>query len=110
MSTRNNSGAHYENHQLAAELHDNAAHAHRVAAQHSGQQDHPTGNEQSRQASEHARQPQLDAQQLHEGAHYNFGHKEIAALAFELWQARGCPLGSAETDWFEAAAQLRARK
>jgi hypothetical protein len=49
MSTRYNSGSHYENHQRAAELHDLAAHAHRSALQH-GQQDHETGHEHSRQA------------------------------------------------------------
>jgi hypothetical protein len=38
-----------------------------------------------------------------------FGHDDIAALAHELWQARGCPQGSPEEDWFRAAEQLRAR-
>jgi hypothetical protein len=38
-----------------------------------------------------------------------FGHEEIAALAHTLWQARGCPEGSSEEDWFQAAHQLRAR-
>ena len=32
---------------------------------------------------------------------------EIAALAHQLWQARGCPVGSPEIDWFEAEQQLR---
>ncbi|MGD0435778.1 MAG: DUF2934 domain-containing protein [Bryobacteraceae bacterium] len=36
-----------------------------------------------------------------------FGHDEIAALAYELWQARGCPDGSPEEDWFHAAEALR---
>ena len=31
----------------------------------------------------------------------------IAALAFELWQARGCPEGSPETDWFQAERDLK---
>ena len=39
-----------------------------------------------------------------------FGHAEIAALAYELWQARGCPEGSSEKDWFDAAEQLRSRR
>jgi len=34
MSTRYNNASHYENHQRAAELHEGAAHAHRVAEQH----------------------------------------------------------------------------
>jgi hypothetical protein len=36
-----------------------------------------------------------------------FGHREIAALAHKLWQARGCPEGSPEEDWFEAVKELR---
>ena len=29
-------------------------------------------------------------------------HKSIAERAYELWQQRGCPDGTAEQDWFEA--------
>lgn len=109
MSTRYNDGSHYENHQRAAELQDGAAHAHRAAEQQ-GKQDHLTGPEHSRQAHEHS-----------EVAHHHgevptvghgiaaFGHSDIAALAYELWQARGCPEGSAEEDWFRAAETLRSR-
>jgi Protein of unknown function (DUF2934) len=32
--------------------------------------------------------------------------EEIARLAYALWQQRGCPVGSAETDWLEAEQQL----
>ena len=32
--------------------------------------------------------------------------EEIARLAYVLWQQRGCPAGSAETDWLEAEQQL----
>jgi hypothetical protein len=109
MSTRYNNGSHYENHQTAAELHDGAAHAHRVAEQQ-GKPDHLTGHEHSRQALEHS----LDAHRhtqaatVHEGI-TAFGHAEIAALAYEHWQARGCPHGSPEEDWFRAAEELRAR-
>jgi hypothetical protein len=35
-------------------------------------------------------------------------HDKIALRAHELWLKRGCPEGSAEQDWFEAAEQLRA--
>ena len=35
---------------------------------------------------------------------------EIAALAYELWLERGCPLGSPEVDWFRAKEELRRRK
>ena len=34
---------------------------------------------------------------------------DIAALAHTLWQARGCPVGSPEEDWFQAERQLRER-
>ena len=109
MSTRYNSGSHYENHQRAAELHDGAAHAHRVAEQQ-GKQEHLTGHEHSRQALEHSE----DAHQLTQAATTGhgiaaFGHADIAALAHALWQARGCPDGSPEEDWFHAAEQLRSR-
>ena len=33
-------------------------------------------------------------------------HEEIARLAYSLWQARGCPEGSAEEDWLMAEKQL----
>jgi Protein of unknown function (DUF2934) len=32
--------------------------------------------------------------------------EEIARLAYALWQQRGCPVESAETDWLEAEQQL----
>ena len=32
---------------------------------------------------------------------------EIQALAYELWKARGCPSGSAESDWLKAEEQLK---
>ena len=32
---------------------------------------------------------------------------EIAALAYRLWQDRGCPKGSAEEDWYLAERELR---
>jgi hypothetical protein len=31
---------------------------------------------------------------------------EIAALAYTLWQGRGCPIGSPDEDWFRAEAEL----
>jgi hypothetical protein len=109
MSTRYNNGSHYENHQRAAELHEAAAHAHRVAEQH-GDQDHLTGHEHSRRALEHSQEAHQHTQTTagNHGIHA-FGHQEIAALAYELWKARGCPEGSSEEDWFHAAEELRSR-
>ena len=34
-------------------------------------------------------------------------HEDIAQLAYTLWQRRGCPSGSAESDWVEAERALR---
>ncbi len=102
MSTRRNNGSHYENHQRAAELQDGAAHAHRVAEQTRGKQDHLTPSELSRR--EHEYRP--------DEAEHNattFGHDDIAALAYEFWEARGGSPGSADDDWFRAVKELRAR-
>ena len=32
---------------------------------------------------------------------------DIARLAYALWQQRGCPEGSAESDWLEAEQKMR---
>jgi hypothetical protein len=115
MSTRYNNGSHYENHQRAAELHDSAAHEHRSAAEAHEKQDHQTGQEHSRQALEHSQQAYRHTEQIHRdetnGGHgvATFGHADIAGLAHSLWQARGCPQGSPDEDWFHAAHELRAR-
>lgn len=110
MSTRYNSGSHYENHQLAGELHDGAAHAHRTAEQQE-KQDHLSGHEHSRQALEHGQDDHQRTQVVSIGHGITaFGHDDIAALAHKLWQARGRPNGSPEEDWFRAAEQLRSRK
>jgi len=109
MSTRYNDGSHYENHQRAAELKDGAAHAHRVAEQQ-GKQEHLTGSEHSRQTQEHSQTAHqtTDAPTVGHGI-VAFGHADIAALAYELWRARGCSEGSAEEDWYRAAETLRSR-
>ena len=33
--------------------------------------------------------------------------QDIAKLAYALWEARGCPVGSPEEDWFRAEAELK---
>jgi len=35
---------------------------------------------------------------------------EVAALAYEFWQARGSPDGTAEEDWFRAEQDISASK
>jgi hypothetical protein len=37
-------------------------------------------------------------------------YEEVALRAFELWNERGCPVGSPELDWKEAEADLLARR
>jgi hypothetical protein len=32
--------------------------------------------------------------------------ERIAALAYEKWKQRGCPIGDDEQDWFAARAEL----
>jgi hypothetical protein len=39
----------------------------------------------------------------------DLGEEDIAALAYELWQARGCPNGSPAEDWYQAVERLRSR-
>jgi len=34
-------------------------------------------------------------------------HEEIARLAYESWQRRGCPIGTPEEDWFRAEEQFK---
>jgi hypothetical protein len=111
MSTRYNNGSHYENRQQAAEIHDGAAHAHCVAEQQ-GKQDHLTEHEHSRQALEHAQRARQDSHGPVTTVGHGiaaFGHADIAALAYEHWQARGCPNGSPQEDWFHAAEDMRSR-
>jgi len=112
MSTRYNNGSHFQNHQRAAELHDQAAHAHRSAAEAHDKQDHLTGHERSNQALEHSHQAYLQTERSQTGGRNQhngtvFGHEETASLAHTLWQARGCPEGSPDKDWFHASELLR---
>jgi hypothetical protein len=109
MSTRYNNGSHYENHQRAAELHDIAAHAHRVAEQHD-KSDHLTGSEHSRQALEHSQRAHQRTQAAWggHGAHV-LSHDDVAVRAHELWVARGCPQGTPEEDWLAAEEALQSR-
>jgi hypothetical protein len=104
MSTHFKKGTPYQNRQRAAELHNNAAHAHLVGSERPGQQDHLTGHERSREAQEHNLQAFLNQPHVTPPT-----DEDIAKLAYELWQARGCPEGSAEEDWFQAAKQLSAK-
>ena len=115
MSNHHDNGSQYQNHQQAAELHDKAAHAHRVAAAADyGKQDRLAGHQQSSQALEHSQRADLHTQTVHhantnEHGVATFSHHDIAELAHELWQARGCPEGTAQRDWHTAVERLRSQ-
>ena len=98
----------YENRQRAVELQNAAAHTHRVAEQKRGEQEHLTAHEQTRQAAEHHSE---EAQAADGGTTGHgvlaFSHEDIAARAYSLWEARGCPEGSSDEDWFRAVKELR---
>lgn len=102
MSTRRNNGSHYENRQRAAELHDAAAHAHRVAESTKEHTDHATPSELSRMERELAQEEHPG-----DGAQHTFGHEDIARRAYHLWEERGRADGSADEDWFQAVRELR---
>jgi len=99
----------YQNHNRAAELHDRAADAHRIA-QKNEQGGELTGDEHSRRALHLSQAADNLTKAIALGSGVTtFAHDEIAALAYELWQARGCPYGSSEEDWLHAESELRAR-
>jgi hypothetical protein len=105
----------HESQQIAAEHHDLAAHAHRTGAEHHGKEDHLTGHENSRQDLEHSNRAYLQSQKEHQGTRTDHGanviahEADIAALAYKLWQGRGCPEGSPDEDWFRALKEMRSR-
>lgn len=109
MAGRPNRGTDFQNFQETVELHNRAAHAHTVGQLH-GQQDHLTGAEHARQEFEREQDEKRHEHQpaANHGIH-PFGHAEIEQLAYQLWEARGCPQGSPEIDWFEAVKELRLR-
>jgi hypothetical protein len=108
MPSRSNRGTDFVNHQ-AAEYHDQAAHAHETGQLH-GKPDHLTDREHARQEFDRVREKRQTPHEALAGhGIHAFGHDDIARLAFQLWQERGCPEGSPEIDWFEAVKELRTR-
>jgi hypothetical protein len=108
----------HDSHQKAAEYHNLAAHAHRTAAVHQGQEDHLTGHEHSRQALEHSNTAYQHSLGMHQKAATDHvvivraqeaREEDIPVLAYKLWQARGCPEGSPQEDWFRAVKELESR-
>jgi hypothetical protein len=102
MPKSHNTRAHPAGQQKASELQNASSHVHN-AAEHASDPDRLKSHELTRLSEEHNPIPEASAQH----AIHGFGHKEIAALAHQLWQARGCPEGSPDEDWDEAVKQLR---
>jgi Protein of unknown function (DUF2934) len=63
------------------------------------------GKSKTASAVDHAHYPEQDEVDNIMGSPAP-NHDRIAVRAFELWQARGCPEGSAERDWLDAEAEL----
>jgi hypothetical protein len=79
-------------------------------ADHNGQQEHQSGHEHTREALEHSEGAHRQTQAAAAGHGIaTFSHADIAKRAHELWEARGCPEGTADQDWFDAAQELRSR-
>lgn len=47
------------------------------------------------------------ANELSEVATVSPNYDNVAALAYELWLGRGCPIGSPEVDWSHAEEELK---
>lgn len=67
----------------------------------------------TRQATKMAVEPDSKTESLDKSAPADvsepMNQQEIAELAYELWQAGGCPDGSPEVDWFRAEQELQSR-
>ncbi len=44
------------------------------------------------------------------GVEQDCNEDAVAALAYQMWQERGCPIGSDQEDWFRAENELKNRK
>jgi hypothetical protein len=103
--------------QIAAEHHDLAAHAHSAGAEHHGKEVHLTGHESSRLANEHSNKTYVQPQNEHRNTKHQDGvtgeaedHDALRLAAYRSWQARGCPEGSPEEDWFPAVEAHRSHQ
>ena len=88
MSTRYRDGSYFDNPSQTAALHDVPQLAHDAAAQNARVNSPKTTVGHGVPA---------------------FGHNDIEKLAYEFWQARGCPFGSPEEDWSLAVEKLRSQ-
>jgi len=54
--------------------------------------------------------PQQSARESVQPTLSNSADQEIAALAYQFWLERGCPIGSDQEDWFRAERELALSK
>lgn len=65
----------------------------------------------SKEATKRAVATQTEsAEALGNGHAASATHEQIAVLAYEIWQQRGCPEGCPEEDWFRAEQELTGSK
>ncbi len=106
MSDRSQNGTRYSNQPRITQLHNMPYHQHEVG-EHHGKQEHLTGHEQTRQQHEHVVH---SSENMHNSAQSaQPTEEETALLAYQLWQARGCPEGTPDEDWLNAEQQLTER-
>jgi len=65
--------------------------------------------EESGAVAEKPNEPTQSAVQV-SGVVTECNREGVAALAYKLWQERGCPIGSDQEDWFRAENLLTNRK
>jgi hypothetical protein len=53
--------------------------------------------------------PRSDEELVANGELSELPEQDIAAFAYRLWIARGCPIGSPNDDWFQAEAELKGK-
>ena len=61
----------------------------------------------ARQHSSAAAAPAMQPSEELDTTTQELTHEDIALLAYSYWQARGCPEGSPEEDWFRAESELK---
>lgn len=106
-----------ESKRIAKELRRAASQGHPSGPERQGGGDHATGLESPQEAplNHHSNHLQVQTENRKTwsapGLQVKYKEpteEEIAALAIQLWQLRGCPEGSPEVDWYCALEALRA--
>jgi hypothetical protein len=64
------------------------------------------GKSETSSAVDREHYPDGDSEQHFNGTNKGPSQSEIARLAYQLWEGRGCPDNNHEQDWFEAERRL----